>query len=166
VKANRPRTTTNTLGKLNRFFSTWFAEPLPTITVERIESWKIRRVNAGRVATTVTRDIYTLSGVLRRAVRTGKLVDNPVRWVGKPSIDRRPKIRYLDELEEARLRGSLYTRDAAAMREALESGNTWRQDRQQGCFHLCPERSGIPQRPSTVIWLVVREGLEPSTSAL
>jgi len=49
------------------------------------------------------RDIFTLSSVLRRAVRTGKLVDNPVRWVDKPRIDRRPKIRYLDELEEARL---------------------------------------------------------------
>ena len=65
LKANRPRTAENTLEKLNRLFRTWLAEPLSTITVERIESWKIRRVNAGRVATTVMRDIFTLSSVLR-----------------------------------------------------------------------------------------------------
>lgn len=58
VRANRPRTAANTLEKLNRLFGTWSAEPLSTITVERIESWKIRRVNAGRVATTVMRDIF------------------------------------------------------------------------------------------------------------
>jgi hypothetical protein len=38
-----------------------------------MESSKIRRVNAGRAATTVMRDIFTLSSVLRRAVRLGKL---------------------------------------------------------------------------------------------
>src|SRR6266478_1473048 len=37
VKANRPRTAANTLDKLMRHFGTWFAEPLSTITVERIE---------------------------------------------------------------------------------------------------------------------------------
>ena len=129
VKANRPRTAANTLGKLNRLFGTWFAEPLSTITVERIESWKIRRVNAGRVATTVMRDIFTLSSVLRRAVRVGKLKDNPVRWVDKPRIDRRPKIRYLDEQEESRLRVALNSRDAE-MRAARESANARRRDRQ------------------------------------
>jgi site-specific recombinase XerD len=130
VKANRARTAANTLGKLNRLFGSWFAEPLSTITVERIESWKIRRVNAGRVATTVMRDIFTLSSVLRRAVRVGKPADNPVRWVDKPRIDRRPKIRYLDELEEARLRAALNARDAE-MRAARESGNARRQDRHE-----------------------------------
>jgi site-specific recombinase XerD len=95
------RTAANTLDKLKRHFGTWFAEPLSTITVERIESWKIRRVNTGRAATTVMRDIFTLSSVLRRAVRLGKLADNPIRWVDKPRIDRRPKIRFLDQQEES-----------------------------------------------------------------
>ena len=130
VKANRPRTAANTLEKLNRLFGTWLAEPLSTITVERIESWKIRRVNAGRVATCVMRDIFTLSSVLRRAVRVGKLADNPVRWVDKPRIDRRPKIRYLDEPEEARLRAALNARDAE-LRAFRESGNARRQYRHE-----------------------------------
>jgi hypothetical protein len=97
VKANRPRGATNTVSKLNRLFGTWFAEPLSTITIERIESWKIRRLNTGRSGTTVLRDIFTLSSVLSRAVKLGKLADNPIRWIDKPRIDRRPKIRFLDE---------------------------------------------------------------------
>ena len=137
VKANRPRTAANTLEKLNRLFSTWLAEPLSTITVERIELWKIRRVNAGRVATTVMRDIFTLSSVLRRAVRVGKLKDNPVRWVDKPRIDRRPKIRYLDEPEEARLRTALNARDAE-LRAFRESGNARRQYRHEQLLPLLP----------------------------
>jgi hypothetical protein len=40
VKANRVRTAANTLEKLRRLFRTWFPEPLTTITLERIESWK------------------------------------------------------------------------------------------------------------------------------
>ena len=116
VKANRPRTAAKTLGKLSRLFGSWFAEPLSRITIERIESWKIRRVNAGRVATTVMRDIFTVSSVLRRAVRLGKLADNPVRWVDKPRIDRRPKIRFLDEREELRLRAALNAREITRFR--------------------------------------------------
>jgi integrase len=155
VKANRPRTAANTLDKLKRHFGTWFAEPLSTITVERIESWKIRRVNAGRVATTVMRDIFTLSSVLRRAVRLGKLTDNPVRWVDKPRIDRRPKIRFLDELEEARLRAALNARDAE-MRETRESGNAWRQGRQ---YELLPPRPHYGDHLTPAVLLSMNTGL-------
>jgi hypothetical protein len=138
VKANRPRTAANTLDKLKRHFGTWFAEPLSTITVERIESWKIRRVNTGRVATTVMRDIFTLSSVLRRAVRLGKLADNPIRWVDKPRIDRRPKIRFLDVQEESRLRAALRARDAK-MHGTRESANAWRQKRQRELLPSLPD---------------------------
>ena len=76
---NRPRTASNTLEKLSRLYGRWFKEPLTAITVDRIESMKIRRIIAGRVATTVLRDIFTLSRVLSRAVKLGKLTENPVR---------------------------------------------------------------------------------------
>lgn len=155
IRANRPRTAESTLEKLNRLFGTWFAEPLSTITVERIESWKIRRVSAGRVATTVVRDIFTLSSVLRRAVRVGKLKDNPVRWVDKPRIDRRPKIRYLDEPEEARLRAALNARDAE-MRAARESGNTRRRARQR---ELLPPLPHFGDHLTPAILLSMNTGL-------
>jgi integrase len=85
VKASRPRTAANTLEKLHRLFRTWYPEPLTAITIERIESWKTRRLNAGRSAATVLRDLFALSIVLRRAVRAGELTENPaevlkLRW--------------------------------------------------------------------------------------
>jgi integrase len=155
VKANRPRGATNTVGKLNRLFGTWFAEPLSTITIERIESWKIRRLNTGRTATTVLRDIFTLSSVLSRAVKLGKLTDNPIRRVDKPRIDRRPKIRFLDEPEEARLRAALNARDAE-MREARESANVWRQERQ---YELLPSLPHFGDHLTPAILLSMNTGL-------
>jgi integrase len=83
------------------------------------------------------RDIFTLSSVLRRAVRLGKLADNPVRWVDKPRIDRRPKIRFLDPPEEARLRAALNARDAE-MSQARGSANAWRQERQRELLPSLP----------------------------
>jgi len=78
VRANRPRTGENTLEKLRRHFGTWFDEPLTTITIERLESWKTRRLNAGRKAITVLRDLFTLSSVLSRATKLGLLPENPI----------------------------------------------------------------------------------------
>jgi integrase len=155
AKANRPRTAPNTLGKLNRLYGSWFAEPLSSITMERIDSWKIRRLNTGRSGTTVLRDIFTLSSVRSRAVRLGKLADNPIRWVDKPRIDRRPKIRYLDEQEEARLRAALNARDAE-MRKARESANVWRQERQ---YELLPSLPHFGDHLTPAILVSMNTGL-------
>jgi hypothetical protein len=57
------------------------------------------------------RDLFTLSSVLRRAVRAGELTENPVRRVDKPRIDRRGQVRFLDQAEESRLRDALKARD-------------------------------------------------------
>jgi integrase len=111
VEASRPRTAADTLEKLYRHFRTWYPEPLTAITVERIEAWKARRLSEGRSAATVVRDLFTLSSVLRRAVKAGELTENPVRRVDKPRIDRRGKVRFLDQAEESRLRAALRARD-------------------------------------------------------
>lgn len=66
--------------------------------------------------------------MLSRAVKLGHLKENPIRRVDKPRIDRRPKVRFLDNAEETRLRDALRTRDIK-MREARESANTWRHAR-------------------------------------
>lgn len=73
VNAGRPRTAANTLEKLHRHFRTWYPEPLTAITVERVESWKARHLGEGRSPSTVRRDLFTLSSVLRRAVKAGEL---------------------------------------------------------------------------------------------
>jgi integrase len=111
VPASRPRTAADTLQKLYRHFRTWYPEPITAITVERVEAWKARRLNEGRSPSTVLRDLFTLSSVLRRAVKAGELIENPVRRVDKPRVDRRGKVRFLDQAEETRLRDALKARD-------------------------------------------------------
>jgi integrase len=93
--------------------------------------------------------------VLSRAVRLGKLADNPIRWVDKPRIDRRPKIRFLDELEEARLRAALNARDAE-MREARGSGNEWHQERQR---ELLPSLSHFGDHLTPAVLVSMNTGL-------
>ena len=70
-------------------------------------------INASRrrSPSTVLRDLFALSSVLRRAVKEGELAENSVRRVDRPRIDRRGKVRFLDEAEEERLRVALRERD-------------------------------------------------------
>jgi integrase len=130
VKASRPRTAGDTLEKLYRHFRTWFPEPLTAITVERVEAWKARCLNEGRSPSTVLRDLFTLSSVLRRAVKAGELTEIPVRRVDKPRIDRRGKVRFLDQAEESRLRDALKARDEQ-MHNLRTLANARRQTRRE-----------------------------------
>ena len=116
--ANRPRTASYTLGRLKRCFDRWHLWKLSEITTELVEDWKVDRFREGCTPSTVLRDIATLSAVLTRAVKMGKLQDNPVRRVDKPKIDRRPQVCYLDTDEEARLRRALIHRDQKAQKNA------------------------------------------------
>jgi len=126
VHSSRPRTAADTLEKLYRHFRTWYPEPLTAITVERIDAWKARRLNEGRNPVTVVRDLYTLSSVLRRAVKAGELTENAVQRVDKPRVDRRGKVRFLDQAEETRLRQALEARDEE-MRNRRTVANNRRQ---------------------------------------
>lgn len=153
--ASRPRTATNTLEKLYRHFRTWYAEPLAAITVERVEAWKVRRLNEGRSPTTVLRDLFTLSSVLRRAVKAGELAENPVRRVDKPRIDRRGKVRFLDQAEESRLRGALMKRDLEIQRQRTIS-NERRQTRHQ---RLLPPLTHFGDHLTPAILLSMNTGL-------
>lgn len=122
ARVNRPRTARNTLEKLRLLFKPWLTEPLSSITVERLELWKGRRLNNGVKPTTVLRELFALSSVLTRAVRTGMLTSNPIRLVEKPRFDRRPRVRFFSIEEEARLRAVLADRDVQLMGARL-SGN-------------------------------------------
>jgi integrase len=128
AEANRPRSAAYTLVRQKRLFRAWYGCKLAHITAETIEEWKVKRFAEGRSAATVLRDIATLSGVLTRAVRLGKLADNPIRRVDKPKIDRRPQVRYLDQAEERRLREALIARDLAGQQQR-QSANQWRIER-------------------------------------
>ena len=143
INASRPRTAANTLEKLHRHFRTWYPEPLTAITVERIESWKARRLSEGRSPSTVLRDLFTLSSVLRRAVKEGELAENPVRRVDRPRIDRRGKVRFLDEAEESRLRTALQARDQLMRKPRVPRRTS---GIRSGSKHCC-----LPSHPSVII---------------
>jgi integrase len=83
------------------------------------------------------RDLFTLSIVLRRAVKAGELTENPLRRVDKPRIDRRGKVRFLDQAEESRLRNALLERDAE-LQNLRTSGNVRRQHRHEKLLSLLP----------------------------
>lgn len=130
VQAHRPRTAAGTLWRLKLHFSKWYGTALSAITLEDVEGWRTERINDGIAPATVRRDLDSLSSVLTRAVKLGKLKDNPVRRVERPRIDRTPKVRYLDAAEEKRLRRALSERDEE-MRTARDSANQWRTARKQ-----------------------------------
>ena len=128
VHANRPKTAAASLDRLERCFVAWYGRPLKEITAELVEDWKTGRLKDGRAATTVLRDIASLSAVMTRAVKTRKLESNPIRNVDKPRVDRRPKVRYLSDEEEARLRAALGERDHEGQTER-SNANEWRRQR-------------------------------------
>ena len=155
IKASRPRTATNTLEKLYRHFRTWYPEPLTAITVERVELWKVRRLNEGRSGATVLRDLFTLSSVLGRAVKAGELTENPVRRVDKPRIDRRGKVRFLDQAEESRLRRALAERDVE-MQNQRAASNRRRQTRHE---RILPPLSHFGDHLTPAVLLSMNTGL-------
>jgi integrase len=111
LTANRPRGAASSLERIKRNFGAWYLEPLIAISPERIETWKLGRFAKGSTPSTVLRDIGALGGTLTRAVKVGKLAENPCRKVDKPRLDRSAKVRYLDREEEKRLRAALTERD-------------------------------------------------------
>jgi integrase len=155
VQASRPRTAADTLEKLHRHFRTWYPEPLTAITVERVEAWKVRRLNEGRSPSTVLRDLFTLSSVLRRAVKAGELTENPVRRVDKPRVDRRGKVRFLDQAEETRLRQALKARDEE-MRSRRNIASNQRQTQHE---RMLPPLTHFGDHLTPAVLLSVNTGL-------
>lgn len=129
-KARRPRTADYALDRIRRNFEKWYTKPLASITTAQVQEWAMQRLAAGKSAVTVDRDVAALSGVLTRAVKLGHLEKNPARGVERGAIDRTPKVRFLDQAEERRLRDALASRDAK-MIEARVSANRWRAERKQ-----------------------------------
>ena len=89
--------------------------------------------------------------MLSRAVKLGHLKENPIRRVDKPRFDRRPRVRFLDDAEEARLRDALRARDTE-MCSARASANAWRQERDRDLLPPLP-RFGDHLTPAVLLSL-------------
>jgi integrase len=155
AKANRPRSADYTLARLTRCFGKWKHKGLQEITTEYVEDWKIARLKEGLAPATVLRDVASLSGVLTRAVKMGKLDTNPVRNVDKPRIDRRPKVRFLSTEEESRLRTALAKRDEEGL-AARRSANEWRRNRRRD---LLPDPEHFWDHLTPAVLLSINTGM-------
>lgn len=127
VKANRRRAE-KTLSDLERCFEHLSQRPLSEIKGEDLDAYVAARLDDGRTAATIVRDLNNLRSVFRRAIKDGYLRDTPFRGWERPKVDDAGRPRYLDAEEETRLRTALRERDERVRRER-ESANKWREER-------------------------------------
>ena len=123
------------------------------ITSWAIEKWRSAKLKSGATPGTVNRDLAELKAALSKAVKWGLLESHPLANLKLSKIDRNPKVRYLSEEEEFRLRRAL-TERSINYYAARERGNTWR--RQRGYAEL-PADAGDHLRP--IVLLALNTGL-------
>lgn len=90
-----------------------------------IEAWRRRRQQDGVKPTTINRELADLRALLNRAVEWGVLKNHPLPNVKPCKIDSSPKVRYLSDDEERRLRHALDHRESG-IRDDRDSANQWR----------------------------------------
>ncbi|MDA9982494.1 site-specific integrase [Gammaproteobacteria bacterium] len=86
--------------------------PMEDINASDMEKWRQKRINAGREATTVNRDVADLKSVLTRAVRFGDLAVHPLAKLLPLKQKDNHIERYLSDDELKRLRESLNSCDS------------------------------------------------------
>lgn len=115
-----------------RIRATFFADlghrQLGDISPWLIEKWRKRRKENGKMIATINRDLTCLKSSLNKAVEWDKLEENPIAKVKPDKVDSKPKVRFLTDDEETRLRAALVNRDEK-LKEGRESGNAWRDER-------------------------------------
>ena len=126
--------------RLEKRFVNLLTLPLEDISSLQLEKWRAGRLKDGVKANTVNRDIAVLKAALNRAVEWGFIAVNPIASVKPLKIDSSPKVRFLDEKEEGRLRDALDHREQNA-RRARASGNKWKKERG---YSLLPDLHALP----------------------
>lgn len=101
---------------------------LMDITPIIIEKWRTNRINSGTQVATVNRDIIILKASLSKAVEWGFIAEHPLRQLKQLRVDSAPKVRYLSQGEEKRLKDAILKRDQS-LKNARCRGNEWRKSR-------------------------------------
>ncbi len=127
AKANRKQGESN-CDRALKIFDALSDNPLGEITAHHVDRIRTARLNAGRVPTTINRDVACLSGALSYAVRARYLDSHPLADLKAADADTTRKVRYLTADEAKRLGAALRARDDA-IREARNRGNALRRER-------------------------------------
>ncbi len=124
--------------------------PLQDISAFHVESWRSKRLKAGRTAATVNRDLNTLRRALSLAMEIPAdpkdpkgatlLGSHPLAKMKALNTDKRAKVRYLSADEETRLLTALSDRDDQR-RAKRARANDWRAARE---YVLWPDTAATP----------------------
>lgn len=105
-------------------FQTIYRYNLVEMTPAVIERWRTKRLNSGVSNATINRDTVTMRSIITKATEWGFLEDNILRKLKSLKVDQNPKIRYLSQNEEQRLRTALIQRETELKQERIK-GNQW-----------------------------------------
>ncbi|WP_286265308.1 site-specific integrase [Thalassotalea atypica] len=108
-------------------FSEFYDFQLSDINAWELEKWRSKRLKKGLKPATVNRQITQLQGCLSRAVEWGVIESHDLSKVKALQVDN-SKVRYLDSLEEKRLKKALRDRDNE-IKVQRTSANEFRQSR-------------------------------------
>jgi len=130
LKANR-KTGAELVARIKAcFFDDFGSTALDGITAWNMEKWRKARLQSGRTAATVNRDLSALKAALHRAVDWELIDRNPLDKVKPAKVDTAGVVRFLSGDEEQRLRRALAERDTR-LRAGRERGNDWRRQRRR-----------------------------------
>ena len=112
---------------------------LSDINAWLMEKWRAQRLKQVKPAT-VNRELVTLKAALSKAVEWGLLEFHPLTKVKPSKVDHIGRVRFLDAIEEQRLRGALESREER-YRQDRDRANAWRGQRD---YALLPDLRAVP----------------------
>lgn len=119
------------------FPPSWLTQPLTSLNVWMLESWRRDSRKAGKKPTTINRDIAALKAVLSKATEWGIIDRSPLDNLKPLKTDPIGRVRFLSADEEQRLRTALRNRDRT-MRERRTRYNQHLTDRGEQTFPPYP----------------------------
>lgn len=117
-----------TVARLHYCFSGFAGKKLNEVTAWDVEKWRSTELKAGRKATGINRDLDDIKALMAKSVEWKILTSNPIATVKRMKVDRSPKVRFLDQSEETRLRDALIKREMSLQQER-RNANSWRRER-------------------------------------
>ncbi|KAA9130322.1 tyrosine-type recombinase/integrase [Marinihelvus fidelis] len=141
---------------LNRLYRFRFGEKLlEEIKLADIETWRTKRQQDGRAATTINRDTGALGAAFSKAVEWDLLGVHPMAKFKALRVDKLRKPRSLGPNEEAALYAALSARDEYK-RTSRQSANKWRKERN---YQAMPDLGAYCDRLTPMVMLAINTGL-------
>jgi len=113
----------------SQFGSAFYSRPIKELKVSDFYAWRNSRLEQGKKATTVNKNIVALKAALNWAVKHGYIESNPLEKLELlKEYDSEIKVRYLTDDERERLYAALDARETR-IKAGRDSHNEWLADR-------------------------------------